>query len=236
MPINYGLYNSINTATFATAAQLDFCGIQKMVNAVGLHSGLDNAPINMLQLGNLLGAIGVAPLHLANAFATFANDGRYCAPIAIPEVSDAAGKKLPAQTSDCRNAVKPEVARGVNAVLQDVLKRGSGVYIKPKVQSQFPVAAKTGTSNNNGSTWVVGYTTGLATASYFGDTLEGQKRAGQNITINGKFYKAIDGYMLAGPQWANYMMEAAGLYPAAAFPAPPDSKAKPPSPSPRPSR
>jgi membrane peptidoglycan carboxypeptidase len=236
MPINYGLYNSINTATFATAAQLDFCGIQKMVNAAGLHSGLDNAPINMHQLGNLLGAIGVSPLNLVNAFATFANDGRYCAPIAIQEVTDAAGKKLPAETSDCRNAIKPEVARGVNAVLQDVLKRGSGVYIKPKVQSLYPVAAKTGTSNTNGSTWVVGYTTGIATASYFGDTMEGQKRPGRNITINGKFYKAIDGYMLAGPQWANYMMDAAGLYPAAPFPAPPDTKAKQPSPSPRPSR
>ncbi|MET4097253.1 transglycosylase domain-containing protein [Arthrobacter sp. UYCu712] len=232
MPVNYGLYNSINTATFAEAAELDFCGIQKMVDAVGLHSGVDNAPVNMHQLGNLLGAIGVAPLHLANAFATFANDGKYCAPVAIADVTDAAGRKLPAQTNDCRDAVKPEVARGVNSVLQDVLKRGSGVYIAPKVQDKVPVAAKTGTSNNNGATWVAGYTTGLATASFFGDTLEGQKRPGQNISINGKFYKAIDGYMLAGPQWANYMMQVAGLYPAAAFPPPPESMTNPPTPSP----
>jgi membrane peptidoglycan carboxypeptidase len=226
MPVDYGLYNSINTATFAEAAQLDFCNIQKMVDTVGLHSGLDNAQINMHQLGNLLGAIGVAPLHLANAFATFANDGEYCAPIAIVKVTDPAGRKFPAETSDCRKAVKPEVARGVNSVLQDVLKRGSGVYIKPKVHSQFPVAAKTGTSNNNGATWVVGYTSGIATASFFGDTLEGQKRPGQNVTINGKFYKGIDGYMLAGPQWANYMLEVAGLYPADPFPAPPESMTK----------
>ncbi|WP_427006064.1 transglycosylase domain-containing protein [Pseudarthrobacter sp. H2] len=230
MPVNYGLYNSINTATFAEAAQLDFCGIQKIVDTVGLHSGVDNAPVNMLQLGNLLGAIGVAPLHLANAFATFANDGKYCAPIAIVDVTDAAGRKLPAETSSCRDAVKPEVARGVNSVLQDVLKRGSGIYIAPKVQDKVPVAAKTGTSNNNGATWVAGYTTGLATASFFGDTLEGQKRPGQNITINGKFYKNIDGYMLAGPQWANYVLQVAGLYPAAAFPPPPESMTKPPAP------
>jgi membrane peptidoglycan carboxypeptidase len=227
MPVNYGLYNSINTATFAEAAQLDFCGIQKIVDAVGLHSGVDTAPVNMHQLGNLLGAIGVAPLHLANAFATFANDGKYCAPIAIAEVTDAAGGKLPAETSQCRDAVKPEVARGVNAVLQDVLKKGSGVYIEPKVQDKVPVAAKTGTSNTNGATWVVGYTTGIATASFFGDALEGQKRPGQNVTINGKFYKNIDGYMLAGPQWANYMVQVAGLYPAAAFPPPPESMTKP---------
>ncbi len=223
MRVDYGLYNSINTATFAEAAQLDFCGIQKMVDAVGIHSGVDNARVNMHQLGNLLGAIGVAPLHLANAFATFANDGRYCTPIAITAVTDAAGEKLPAETSACRGAIKPEVARGVNAVLQDVLKRGSGVYIKPKVHDRFPTAAKTGTSNTNGATWVVGYTSGIATASFFGDALEGQKRPGQNITVNGKFYKAIDGYMLAGPQWANYMVQVAGYYPAAAFPPPPES-------------
>ena len=83
MPANYGLYNSINTATFAEAAQLDICGIQNMVKAVGIHSGLDGAPVNMHQLGNVLGATGVAPLHMANAFATFAADGRYCEPIAF---------------------------------------------------------------------------------------------------------------------------------------------------------
>lgn len=223
MPINYGLYNSINTATFATAAQLDFCGIQRMVDTVGLHSGLDNAPVNMHQIGNLLGSIGVAPLILANAYATFANDGRYCRPIAITQISDFQGRNYDAQKTECRDAVKPSVARGVTAVLQDVLKLGSGVYINPKVQNQVPVAAKTGTSNNNGATWVAGYTTRLATASFFGDTTAGQQRAGQNVTINGKFYKSLDGYMIAGPQWANYMMEATALYPSGAFnpPAPP---------------
>ncbi|MGF4043548.1 transglycosylase domain-containing protein [Paenarthrobacter nitroguajacolicus] len=228
MPINYGLYNSINTATFATAAQLDFCGIQKMVDAVGLHSGLDNAPVNMHQIGNLLGSIGVAPMVLASAYATFANDGTYCKPIAITGISDSQGRQFEAQTPECREAVKPAVARGVNSVLQDVMKVGSGVWIEPKVHTKVPVAAKTGTSNNNGATWVAGYTTTLATASFFGDTTAGQQRAGQNVTINGKFYKSLDGYMIAGPQWANYMVEAVALYPSGPFVAP----APPPSPAP----
>ncbi|WP_159830290.1 transglycosylase domain-containing protein [Arthrobacter sp. 9AX] len=235
MPVNYGLYNSINTATFASATQLDFCGIQKMVDSVGLHSGLDGSPINMHQLGNLLGATGVAPLHLANAFATFANDGRYCNPIALLEITDATGGKIPVQPVACRDAVKPDVARGVNSVLQDVLVKGSGFWVNPKVHDKWPTAAKTGTSNNNGATWIVGYTTGLATASFFGDALEGQKRAGQNVTINGTFYPRLDGYMLAGPQWANYMVKVGPLYPAAPFPGPPASMLGS-SPSPTPGR
>ena len=123
-----------------------------MVDAVGLHSGLDNAPVNMHQIGNLLGSIGVAPMVLASAYATFANDGTYCKPIAITGISDSQGRQFEAQTPECREAVKPAVARGVNAVLQDVMKVGSGVWIEPKVHTKVPVAAKTGTSNNNGAT------------------------------------------------------------------------------------
>jgi membrane peptidoglycan carboxypeptidase len=234
MPVNYGLYNSINTATFASAAQLDFCGIQKMVDAVGIHSGLDGSRVNMHQLGNILGGTAVAPLQMANAFATFAADGQYCAPMAILRVADLAGRPLPGQKPSCKDAVDREVARGVNAVLQDVLKVGSGIHIKPKIKSGVPMAAKTGTNNSNGASWVVGYTTGLATASFFGDALEGQKRPGRNLTINGKFYDRVDGYMIAGPQWSQYMNKVAGLYSAEAFPKPPASMIKQ-APAPRPS-
>lgn len=227
-----GLYNSINTVTFASAAQLDFCGIQKVVDAVGLHGGLPSADgsdpnpsVNMMTLGNLLGSTQTAPLTMASAFATFANDGKYCEPIAITSVTDGTGKQLPAQSSSCRDAIKPEVARGVNYALQEVLNQGSGSLIKPRISTRtsFPIGAKTGTSNNNGSTWVVGHTTGLATAAWFGDPLGAQDRAGQNITVNGQFYPGIDGYMIAGPMFSNYMAKIAPAYGTNPFPAPPSN-------------
>lgn len=225
-----GLYNSINTVTFASAAQLDFCGIQKIVDATGLHGGLPaegdpNPKINMSTLANLLGSTQTAPLTMASAFATFANDGKYCEAIAITSVTDQTGKQLPAQSSSCRDAVKPEVARGVNYALQEVLNRGSGSLIQPRISTRtnFPIGAKTGTSNNNGSTWVVGHTTGLATAAWFGDALGNQQRPGQNITVNGKFYQGIDGYMIAGPMFSRYMAQIAPSYGTEAFPAPPSN-------------
>ena len=244
MTVLQGLYNSINTVTFASAAQLDFCGIQKMVDSVGLHSGLPakdkdqkiildangniadpNPKINMFTTGNLLGSTQTSPLAMASAFATFANDGKYCEPIAITSVTDANGAQLPAQNTNCRDAVKPEVARGVNYALQEVLNRGSGSLIRPRISTRtdFPIGAKTGTSNNNGSTWVVGHTSGLATASWFGDALGAQGRAGQNLTINGQFYKGIDGYMLAGPQFSNFMSAVAPGYGTNPFPEPPSN-------------
>jgi membrane peptidoglycan carboxypeptidase len=162
---------------------------------------------------------------MASAFATFANDGKYCSPIAITSVTDQTGAQLPAQSTNCRDALKPEVARGVNYALQEVLNRGSGSLIQPRISTRtsFPIAAKTGTSNNNGSTWVVGHTTGLATAAWFGDALGSQQRAGQNITVNGKFYTGIDGYMIAGPMFSNFMSQIAPAYGTNPFTAPPSN-------------
>ncbi|MGZ4661068.1 MAG: transglycosylase domain-containing protein [Arthrobacter sp.] len=230
MSVLDGLANSINTMTFASAAQVDLCGIQKIVDATGIHAGLPdgnspNPKVKMTTLGNLIGSTQTAPLTMASAFATFANDGKYCEPIAIVSVTDQSGAQLPAQSTSCRDAVKPEVARGVAYAMQEVLNRGSGSLIQPRISTRtsFPIAAKTGTNDTNGSTWVAGYTTGLATATWFGDPLGDQSRAGQNITVNGKFYKGIDGYMIAGPQFSNYMAQIAPGYGTNPFPAPPSN-------------
>ncbi|MEC5189822.1 MULTISPECIES: transglycosylase domain-containing protein [unclassified Arthrobacter] len=225
MTVVDGLANSINTMTFATAAQVDLCGIQKIVDAVGIHAGQTNEPVPMTRLSNLIGATQTSPLTMASAFATFANDGKYCEPTAIESVTDATGAPLPAQETKCRDAIKPDVAHGVTAALQEVLNRGSGSLIKPRISTRttFPIAAKTGTNDPNNSTWVVGYTKGLATASWFGDALGGQDRPGRKLTLNGKFYEAIDGYMIAGPQFSNFMAEVAPAYGTDPFPAPPSS-------------
>ncbi|BCW46868.1 carboxypeptidase [Arthrobacter sp. StoSoilB5] len=236
MTVLYGLMNSINTATFASASQLDLCGIQGIVDATGIHGGLParddagkitdpNPKVPMTTLGNLIGSTQTAPLTMASAFATFAADGKYCEPIAITSVKDQSGADLPAQSSNCKDAVKPEVARGVAYAMQEVLNAGSGSLIRPALSTRnnFPVAAKTGTNDTNGSTWVVGYTTGLATASWFGDPLGDQKRPGRNLTVNGKFYQSIDGYMIAGPQFTNYMLSVAPAYGTNPFQQPPSN-------------
>lgn len=236
MSVLYGLMNSINTATFASASKVDLCGIQKIVDAVGIHGGNPirdkagtitdpNPKVPMTTLANLIGSTQTAPLTMASAMATFSNNGKYCEPIAITSVTDQAGAKLPAQSPNCRDAVTPEVAHGVAYAMQEVLNQGSGSLIQPRISTKtsFPIAAKTGTNDNNGSTWVVGYTSGLATASWFGDPLGGQNRFGRNITVNGKFYPNVDGYMIAGPQFSNYMSQVAPAYGTNPFPAPPSN-------------
>ncbi len=229
MSVREGVYQSINTATFASAAGLsDFCNIQRAADALRLHRGSGkDMKLDLSTLGNLLGGENVAPLTMASAFATFAANGTYCAPVSVREVTDSQGRKIAGQSQDCRaRAIDPDVAKAVTNVLQDVLAKGSGANIKDGTGSPIklavPAAAKTGTNQYNSQTWVVGYTRGLATASFFGEALnDPSARLGRDVWVNGRHYASVDGAYIAGPQWAYYMQKAADLYDGVAFDPPP---------------
>ncbi|ALV46978.1 Membrane carboxypeptidase (penicillin-binding protein) [Arthrobacter alpinus] len=218
-----GLYNSLNTATFATAAQLDMCNIQKMMSATGIHLGGDpNQPYSVEYVSSLLGSGEVAPLTMASAFATFASGGVHCDPIALVSVTNIKGDKFPVPGANCKQTVKPEVAAGVNSVLQEVLVRGSGYQIP----LQYPAAAKTGTTNNSEQTWTTGYTRGLATSSWVGNIVKSESSNGKLIANQRLDY--VDGATYAGKAWQGYMNQVAGFFDVGAFTPPPASMVNPP--------
>lgn len=219
-----GLYNSINTVTFQTAAALDFCNIQKMATAAGVKDGLSNEPYDLSTISKLIGTNNVAPIDMATAFATFASGGIRCNPIAITSVVDAAGTKYPVPEADCQRTISEDVAAGVTYALQSVLVKGSGWNIG--LDDKSNAFAKTGTTDGNIDTWTVGATSSIATASWFGSYQgNGAEWVNQDITINGKYYAGVDGADLAGGQWAAVMNAAASnpAYAATPFTQPPAS-------------
>ena len=219
-----GLYNSLNTATFATAAQLDLCNIQKMMTATGIHLGHDpNQAYNVDYVSSLLGSGEVAPLTMASAFATFASGGVRCDPIALVSITNAKGDPFPVPSANCSQTVTPEVAAGVNSVLQEVLVRGSG-YTVPL---NYPAAAKTGTTNFSEQTWTIGYTRGLATASWLGSPEE-KSESNNGKLIAGQRLDYVDGATFAGKAWQGYMNQIAGFFDVGGFDLPPASMVNPP--------
>lgn len=219
-----GLYNSINTVTFQTAAALDFCNIQKMATAAGVKDGRSNLPYDISSIANLLGTQNVAPLDMATAFATFASGGVRCNPIAITEISGIGGKKFPVPAADCQRAMSAEVAAGVSYALNSVLLRGSGWSIP--LADKSTSFAKTGTTDGNIDTWTIGGNTGMVSASWFGSYKgNGVEFVNQDIVINGRYYPGVDGADLAGGQWAAVMNAAAAnpAYAPAELATPPDA-------------
>jgi penicillin-binding protein 1A len=139
--------------------------VRMMAQRLGIKSQLDD----YFAIG--LGAEAVNPLEMARAFSTFANSGRRVdgsifgnRPRAI--VSVAKDGDRPKQNKIVEfQAMNEERAKLVNEILQKVVTSGTGT--KAALPDR-PVAGKTGTTENYGDAWFVGYTPQLAVAVWVG--------------------------------------------------------------------
>lgn len=247
-PINYGdtnyktttvidgLANSLNTITMAEINQLDLCKFQEMAFASGIHNGKSSSGENEMLGINPPSSFGgggdASPLAMATGFATFAAEGLKCEPRALESVTSSDGREFEVPPQECTQVMKKEVAQGVNAATQQVMTKGSGYNL----QIGQPVAGKTGTNDYRSQTWFMGYTTGMVTASWLGNHVWGNENGTMvGKQIGGKVYPEIDGSMIAGPSWKNFIQRIPGEYEAKPFTAPPASIMGNTTPAPKPS-
>ena len=107
---------------------------------------------------------GVSPLEQASAFATFAAKGVAAEPYAIVRIKDRRGNVVYERKPKTTQAFRDKEAGVVNAALKRVVEGGTGTA----AAIGRPVAGKTGTSENFGNAWFVGYTPQLSTAVWVG--------------------------------------------------------------------
>jgi penicillin-binding protein 1A len=117
-----------------------------------------------------LGVEAVSPLEMARAFATFANGGERIdgsvlgnVPRAVLRVED--GTRADSNDAKPKEAIEPNEAAIVNSILQRVVTEGTGTRA---ALDDRPVAGKTGTTENYGDAWFVGYAPQLAVAVWVG--------------------------------------------------------------------
>ncbi len=114
-----------------------------------------------LALGGM--TYGVTPLQMAAAYAAFASNGIYAAPMAVTKVERPDGTYDEFRPTRTR-AMKPTTAYLITSMLQSVVERGTGT----RAALDRPVAGKTGTSDEGRDAWFVGYTPDLAAAVWLG--------------------------------------------------------------------
>ncbi|HWC10990.1 MAG TPA: penicillin-binding transpeptidase domain-containing protein, partial [Acidimicrobiales bacterium] len=112
----------------------------------------------------VLGTNEVTPLEMASAYATLAADGTHVAPYLVSEITGRDGQVLYRAEPRPEPRLPPDLARRANHVLQGVVERGTG----RRARIDRPVAGKTGTTQNHGDAWFIGYTPRLATAVWVG--------------------------------------------------------------------
>jgi membrane peptidoglycan carboxypeptidase len=147
-----GLCNVVKTAVSLGMTYANGGSLLRPDKALGQDVSADNIP------AFTLGAVPVAPMSMAAAYATVAARGIYCRPIAINKIITNNGASLPVKSANCRRVLTTDVADAANHILQGVITSGTaagrGIGI--------PAAGKTGTSDQGFYAAFGGYTPRLA--------------------------------------------------------------------------
>jgi penicillin-binding protein 1B len=145
------LARSINLATVDLAMQVGIDQIISTAVKFGFSTPLKPYP------SIALGSFEMIPLELARAYCPFAADGVLPYPLALKEVLDENNVILERRHMSIKPVITPEKAFIMSSLLQSVVENGTAKSLK-NMGITFPVAAKTGTTNDYRDAWFVGYT------------------------------------------------------------------------------
>jgi membrane peptidoglycan carboxypeptidase len=208
-----GIEDSINTYFAQLEERVGVCRPWQIAEALGMNRA-DGKPLVGPYKTFTLGVDEVSPLSMAEAYATFAARGTHCTSVAILEVTDPSGNRLPVPQADCQQVIDQNIADGINELLQGVIERGTGT----RAAIDRPAAGKTGTTNSRVSVWFVGYTPDLATAVWAGNPSPPEDGYPlENRVIGGVYYNTVCGGCLPGPIWQQMMSRTLAGTPVSSF-------------------
>ncbi|WP_091076035.1 transglycosylase domain-containing protein [Micromonospora nigra] len=168
---------SVNTYFVWLAEQVGPDKVVEMAQRLGIafraESDATFAADNAADWGAFtLGVASTTPLDLANAYATVAAEGTYCAPLPVVSVTTSDGEQLPVGEPACKRVLEADVARAaIDAARCPVGQQSSNHQCNggtaPAVDQILggrPVAGKTGSSESNATETFVGFTPQVAVA------------------------------------------------------------------------
>ncbi|PLR27663.1 penicillin-binding protein 1A [Caulobacter zeae] len=179
LPLRKGLERSVNAMTVRLAQGVGMKKIIEMSKKTGVTR--DMAPV----LAMALGAGETTPFKITAAYAPFANGGRRIEPHLIELVQDREGKVIfradkrdcprctagfngdesPRVTAPGEQVMDPVTAYQITSMLQGVVQRGTAASVS---QLGYPLAGKTGTTNEYRSAWFIGYSPDLIVGVFVG--------------------------------------------------------------------
>jgi penicillin-binding protein 1A len=180
IPLTTATTLSDNTVYAQLTMRVGPASVRTIAHHMGVTSPLDAIP--SIGLGAL--RLGVSPLEMAHAYATFANGGARVGgsiefrdtapgelidpsadPISITKVIGANGKVIADNKPIVRQVISRENALEIDAILNSVIRFGTAKIIKGFPRPAF---GKTGTTSNFVDAWFAGSTPQLAAAVWVG--------------------------------------------------------------------
>ncbi len=184
----------------------------KLANKVGIKSVIDYAERFGITaklppyLPVALGSAEITLIEQTSAYSVFPNDGVRVTPHYITKVTDYEGRVLEEDYPEVKDVVSARTARIMTSMLREVVLHGTGIAA---AKLPFPVAGKTGTTNDFTDAWFVGFSPSMTCGVWIG--FDEKRSLGAKET----------GARAALPIWMNFMNAAmAGKDPGQFQPAP----------------
>ncbi|MGG0663831.1 transglycosylase domain-containing protein [Viridibacillus arvi] len=111
---------------------------------------------------------GVTVEENTNAFATFANGGKFVDGYMISKIVDSDGKTVYKHKSKAKQVYSPQTSYIITDMMRDVLKQGTGTTANAGLKFSADFAAKTGTSQFYNDVWLVGYNPDISLGVWMG--------------------------------------------------------------------
>jgi penicillin-binding protein 1A len=203
--------DSDNTVFVQLALDLGLQNVVEMAHEIGVETEVDAYPSTAI--GGL--RVGVTPLEMASAYATFANLGTHMEPYLVEKVSrEEGGEEVVFEDHRLsgNEALSRDEAAVVTESLRGVVERGTASYYHDlEAEIGRPAAGKTGTSNEFMDAWFIGYIPQLSTSVWVGYPDERRSM----VDING--LPEINGENYPLDIWSLYMQSVVQRFPVQAF-------------------
>jgi penicillin-binding protein 1A len=199
---------SDNSVFARVGVQVGVKKIAHLANRMGLHTPVSH------NLAITLGALkeGVNPLEMAYAYSTIANDGKRVTsnlpawkngPVAVEDVRSAGGRDLVKYKRKTIQVIPANIAEEAKQVMNGVVTHGTGTAAQ--LPNDF-VAGKTGTTENYGDAWFVGFDDRYTVAVWVGypDKLVPMKTQFRGGPVEGGTYPT--------EIWHDFMLSALNVY------------------------
>ena len=175
MTARVALSNSFN---IPAVKALEFVGIYDDPNtpekdgmiAMAEKLGITSLTRTDYGLSLTLGGGDVSLMDMTKAYSVFANGGNRVPPVSILKITDFSGKVIEEYKAPQPNQViRAEHAYLISSILSDNNARSLMFGPNSLLNLSFPVAAKTGTTNDIRDNWTMGYTPDLVTGVWVGN-------------------------------------------------------------------
>ena len=191
------------------------CAPADIAESMGVRHG-DGSPLDRFP-SFTLGTDLVTPMAMSGAYATIANHGMRCLPLAVFDIVDRNLVSQPVAQPQCTRVLDRKVADTVASILTGVIDGPLQGRTGQKMSLGRPAGGKTGTINDSAAVWFAGFTPDLAGAVWVGDPRGGQAHPMKNLTIGGQYFDQVFGSSLPGPIWKQAMLGALDGTPEAQF-------------------